>query len=215
MTTNKKKEIINAAKRLYQKDFLASCDGNISMRLADGNILITPSGCQKAFMSEDQMALCTKEGIPLKGTPSSETAMHIAVYQQCPEAQAVVHAHPPYVIAWSLAKPEQKFLPVEKIPELLLALGSCPVVPYAVPGTKDMAEVLTGYLPENRAFILKFHGGLSWGETLSEALGGIERMEHAVKILTIAESLGGPKSLPPQSLEKLRKIREKIHPKIL
>lgn len=208
-------EILKAAKRLYDKDLLAACDGNISMCTADAEILVTPSGKQKAFMEVADMARCTRNGTVLQGNPSSELAMHLAIYRCCPAAKAVVHAHPPYAIAWSLANRDKKRLPTECLPELLLALGECPVVGYTIPGSEAMGEALIPYLPMQRAFILQFHGALAWGESLAEAVGGIERIEHAAKILSIAAGLGPLASVSAAELEKLRALRAKIHPRIV
>ena len=117
--------------------------------------------------------------------------MHLAVYRSCPEARAVVHAHPPTAIAWSLARPGLDFLPSDALPEVILAAGSIPFVPYARPGTAAMGEVLAPFLPENRLMVLARHGALAWGGTLEEAHNGMERLEHACQILKAAGELGG------------------------
>ena len=78
-----------------------------------------------------------------------------------------------------------------------------------------MAKVLKDFLPNNRAFILRKHGALAWGESLEEALGGIERIEHAAKILAISETLGGARKLSEKNLKSLWKIRKKLAPHIL
>jgi len=140
--------------------------------------------------------------------------MHLAVYRACPEAQCVVHAHPPTAIAWTLAWPELEELPGDVLPELILAAGTIPIVPYARPGTAAMGEALAPYLPERRLLLLARHGALCWGEDLEEATGGIERLEHVAKILKATIDLGGLVPMEAEELEALRAIRGRLGPRI-
>lgn len=82
-------QIIDVARMLYDRRLIFACDGNISMRMNDGTILMTPSGWHKGFLTPDLMAQATLEGEVLKGNPSSELAMHLEVYRKCPESKAV------------------------------------------------------------------------------------------------------------------------------
>lgn len=208
-------QIIRAAELLHQKNMLAGADGNISVRLSDHEILITPSGVAKAFLETRDLAVIQLDGSILKGNPSSERLMHLQVYQSCPEAKAVVHAHPPTAIAWSIARPDWRELPADCLSEVILACGQIPFVPYARPGTAQMAERIQSYLPENRAMILSRHGALTWGESLEEALRGMERIEHTSQILASAQKLGGWTSLPSDEVEFLRETRQKIGNRLL
>ena len=194
---------------------LASADGNVSFRVSDDEILITPSGLAKAFMNPEEMAVINLNGDILKGKPSAERAMHLQVYRQCPEAKAVVHAHPPHAIAWSVSKPELSELPSTSLSEVILACGSIPFVPYATPTTDSMASNLEPFLPEHRLLILSRHGGLSWGESLDEAVGGMERLEHSSEILWLAQSMGELTSLPDAEIGRLREMRSQIGPRTL
>jgi L-fuculose-phosphate aldolase len=206
--------VCEGCRRLHAKDLLAAGDGNISARLADGRIAITPGGVSKARLKPEDMAFLTLQGEILSGRPSSERLMHLAIYESCPEAACIVHAHPPTAVAWTLARPGMAELPGTVLPELILAAGRIPVAPYARPGTAEMGEVLKPYLPAHRLLVLARHGALCWGETLDEALGGIERLEHVAKILKAAEELGGAKPLPPSEVEALQTIRAGLGPRI-
>jgi len=199
--------ICDVCRRLHARNLLAAADGNVSALLGDGRIAITPSGVAKAGLGPDDMAFMDPDGTVRSGRPSSERLMHLAVYRACPEARAVVHAHPPTAIAWSLAFPELDRLPGDALPELILAAGSIPIVPYARPGTAAMGENLVPFLPEHRLMILARHGALAWGETLEEAYNGLERLEHACQILKAAHELGGARPLPEPELEALRAAR--------
>lgn len=208
-------EIIDICKRLHARNLLAAADGNVSVRISEDRILITPSGKPKADVLPEEIAVVKLDGEVLKGSPSSEMFMHLKVYNECIEAQAVVHAHPPTAIAWTVARPELESLPAACLSELILAVGELPIVKYARPGTDDMGEVLVSYLKSHRAMLLSRHGALTWGESLTEAFMGMERIEHVSEILFKAHALGGLTSLPESEITELKKMREKIGPKLL
>lgn len=199
--------LCEAGRRLHARNLLAAADGNLSYRFSDDRIAMTPSGVSKANLSPGDFAFLQLDGTVLSGRPSTERLMHLAVYRRCPEARAVAHAHPPTAIAWSLAHPDYAFLPDEAMPEVILAAGRIPFVPYARPGTEAMGDGLLPFLPHHRLLILARHGGLCWGESVAEAANGLERLEHVCQILLSAERLGGAKPLPASEIEALRALR--------
>lgn len=207
--------IIEIGKRLYHKNLLAAADGNISCRLDNQTILITPSGMPKGFICADQLALIDLDGNVLMGKPSSESRMHLQVFKSCPQAQVVIHAHPPTAVAWSIAFPHDLALPNTAMSEMILALGEVPIIPYARPGTEDMAKVLLPHLPKRRAMILARHGAISWGEDMQEAMNGIERIEHSAQMLMLAKQLGGITHLPADEIDFLKEVRAKLGDKNL
>lgn len=207
--------IVEACRRLHERNLLAAADGNISCRLPFNRIAITPTGVNKVKLRVEDMAFMQLNGLVIKGKPSSERLMHQAVYRACPEATCVVHAHPPTAIAWSLARPDLAFLPDESLPEVILAAGRIPIVPYARPGTAAMGEALARFLPQFRLMILARHGALCWGETIEDAYNGIERLEHVCQILKSAMELGGLAPLPESELAALRDLRARQGPRIL
>lgn len=210
-----RESIVAACKRLYNRNCLAAADGNVSYRLSNERILITPSGAAKAFIDPDQMAVMDLEGRIVEGNPSGERLMHLAIYRRCPEAKAVVHAHPPHAIAWSLLAPRLSELPGDVLPEVTLAAGRIPIVPYARPGTAAMGENLNPFLPECRLMILERHGAVAWGESMNEAAGGIERLEHSSQILWLAKTLGTLSKIDEAEFEALAEMRAKLGPRLL
>lgn len=208
-------DIVRIAHHLYERRMLYAGDGNISALLPDGTVLITPSGRHKGFITVDDLCRMNQEGETLQGKPSSESSMHLDVYKHCPTARAVIHAHPPHAIAWSIARPDSRELPADCMSEVILAIGGIPVAPFAMPGTKEMGERLRPLLPESRAIILARHGAISWGETLWDAFMGMERLESAAEIICKAESMGGVTSLPAATVRQLRELRTKIGPRSL
>lgn len=203
-------EIIEVCRRLHARNLLAAADGNVSFRLSDEEILFTPTGVNKARMREEDIAVVTLDNRVLSGKPSGERLMHLEVYRRCPQARALVHAHPPTAIAWTVARPDLRELPAEALSELILAVGAVPVAPYARPGTEDMGTVLQPFLPHRRVILLARHGALSWGEDLEEAYNGMERLEHISQILKSAHDLGGITTLPAAEVAVLREMRAKM-----
>lgn len=206
--------ICDACARLHARNLLAAGDGNVSVRLEDGRIAITPSGVGKARLKPADMAFLAMDGTVLSGRPSSERHMHVTIYRTCPEARSVVHAHPPTAVAWTLARPGLRELPAEALPELILAAGRIPVVPYARPGTEGLGTALLPFLPQHRLLLLASHGAVCWGEDLEEAYLGMERLEHIALILKAAVELGGISPLPASELEALKAARAQMGPRI-
>jgi L-fuculose-phosphate aldolase len=208
-------DLLDACRRLHAGGLLAASDGNLSVRLPNGLIAMTPSGVPKLKVQLGDLAHLQLDGTIIEGRPSSERAMHLAIYRAVPAAKAIVHAHPPTAIAWSLARPDLQELPADGLPEVILAAGRIPVVPMALPGTEAMGTGLLPFLPQHRLLILARHGGLCWGEHLDEAAGGMERLEQVATILWRAETLGGAKPLAAGELAELRFLRAKLGPRII
>ena len=128
-------DIVEVGRRLYARGYTASNDGNISVRLDDGRLLMTPKSVCKGFMTPDMMCITDLEGRKLAGDrgPSSEMLMHLEVYRQRPDAQAVVHAHPPTATGFAVAG-----IPLTRavLAEVVTTLGSIPIAEYATPSTR-------------------------------------------------------------------------------
>ncbi|OYZ20091.1 MAG: aldolase [Bdellovibrio sp. 28-41-41] len=211
---NIKNKIIEVCQRLHDRNLLAAADGNVSVKENDQTIWITPTGQTKAFMNNQELAQITQDNKIISGTPSSERKLHLAIYRNCPTAKAVVHAHPPHAIAWSLAFGDLKELPYKSLPEVILATGKIPIVPYARPGSDEMGDNLSPFLPDHKVLIMQKHGAVAWGETLDEAYRGIERVEHISYILKLAIELKNSKmnleELPADEIKELFELRTQI-----
>ncbi|OFZ11416.1 MAG: hypothetical protein A2Z20_04880 [Bdellovibrionales bacterium RBG_16_40_8] len=207
--------IIEVCKQLHQKNMLAAGDGNVSVKISDDEIIITPTGKAKAYIAPNDFAKVKLDGTIVYGNPSSELAMHLKIYRSCEQAKAVVHAHPTHTIAWSLARPFDIELPCEVLPEVLLSLGRVPIIPYARPSSDELAHALDQHLQFNKVFILQRHGALSWGESLDEGYFGIERIEHSCQILYLAYQMGQPIQLDKSEIGALKDMRRSIGLKTL
>ncbi|SDG98018.1 L-fuculose-phosphate aldolase [Aneurinibacillus thermoaerophilus] len=195
-------EMVEVGRRLYQSGFVAANDGNISVRVNEKHVLITPSGVSKGFMSASSMLLVNLEGevIEGEGRPSTESAMHFDIYKHRPDVQAVVHAHPPTATGFAVAG-----IPLDQLamPELIVTMGTIPLAPYGMPGTDELPSTLRPYYQEHDAILLSNHGAVTMGRTLTEALFKMESVEMCAKILFTARMLGRVRELSDEQVDKL------------
>ncbi|MBK7320747.1 class II aldolase/adducin family protein [Candidatus Villigracilis affinis] len=202
--------IIECGRIAYERHLVTSNDGNISARMENGNILITPSGISKGRLSADDMLVVDLDGNIISSRPdrkpSSETPMHLEVYKQRKDVRAVLHAHP--IFATTLTVSGLEF-PVDVLPEVLLTLGNVPVTAYATPSSHEDAAVIRPFVKDHNALLLCQHGSLTYGKNLDEALIHLERIEHVSEIYWRAKMLGEVKRVPPEAQAKLIELHEK------
>ncbi len=205
--TTLKREIIQIGRRMYERGYVASNDGNISVRLPNGNVLITPSGVSKGFLNPEEMVLVDAQGKVLshKSTPSSELEMHLKIYENRPCVVSVCHAHPIYATAFAAAGKE---LDTCLLSETIFTLGKVPLVAYGTPGTKDIYRDLLRWLPDYDAFLLANHGVVTVGKSLLKAYHKLETVEHSAHITYLTEQLGGGKLLSVRDVRKLEKLKQ-------
>jgi len=199
--------IIQVCRRLYDRGLVAGPDGNVSVRLPDESILVTPSGLSKVDVTLDDLVIVHLDGSVLDGrrSPSSELAMHLRIYRRRDDVRAVVHAHPPTATGFAVAG-ESFMAPV--LPEVILQMGAVPLVPYATPGTEELPDAMEPFLARHDAFLLANHGATTVGPTLIVAHQRMESLEHAAQILLAARSLGRVNELTAVDADRLRERRE-------
>ncbi len=207
--------LAQACRRLHARGLLAGTEGNLSVRLAGGDLVVTPSGVDKGAVEAAQM-LCvgfsgswhasggwrhdgTRRGAPGDGDPgdstsrpSSELGMHLACYAARPDVRAVVHAHPPFATGFATAG---RTVPANVLPEIPVVVGPVALVPYGRPGTTALAMAMGPYLDGHEVFLLSNHGVTTVGTSLSEAVLRLESIEQAAHILFVAHGLGGAQPL--------------------
>jgi len=205
-------ELIAVCQKLAEKDLIAATDGNVSCRVGEGRLIVTPSGRPKGELRPIDLLLLNLHGEVLAGRekPSSEIRMHLEVYRQRGDVAAVVHAHPPMLTAFTLAG-----IPfvAEALPEVWLTFGPVPTAPYATPCTAEVPQALVPFLEKHQAILLERHGSLTLGRSLNEAYLRLEKLEHAARILFFAHLLSKepPSPLPAEALRKLEKL---VHPSV-
>ena len=204
-----KKEICEVGHKIYNDGFVAANDGNISVKVSDNEYYCTPTGVSKGDLTPDMIIRIDGKGNKIEGrlNPSSEIKMHLRVYQERPDVNAVVHAHPPVATAFTVAGvPLDKYI----LPEAVLTIGYVPTCEYGTPSTMEIPDSLMPYIQNHDAFLLKNHGALTVGNTLKKAFFTMEEVEINAKICKYAMELGGVEEIPCDQLEKLMELRQKM-----
>src|ERR671938_1371221 len=202
-----RKLIIEVGKLLYERNYVVSSDGNVSVRLDDGRVVATPTMTCKGRMTEDSLAVTDPEGRPLNDRKaSSELAMHLLIYRERADVKAVCHAHPPHGTAFAVAG-----LAIDQpiLSEVILTLGCVPIAEYGTPSTTELTEAMRPLVKHHNALLMANHGAVAYGADLWQAFDRLETLEHTAKIAILARALGGSRNLPPDSIEKLINIRER------
>lgn len=215
--------IVSACARLAVRGLLAGTEGNVSVRLADGSLLATPSGVAKSEVVPDALVHLHADGTPCHGvTPgglvcniqhgaavgvaSSEMRMHVRLYAQRRDVMAVVHAHPPAATAFATAG---RNLPTDVLPELIVNVGPVALVPYGRPGTDALPDTMMPWMATHEVFLLSNHGVTTVGGSLEAAVHRMESCEQAARILLGAQLLGGAMALPAGEADALAEIRRR------
>jgi L-fuculose-phosphate aldolase len=199
-------DIVEVGRRMYARGYTASNDGNISVRLGEGRLLMTPKSVCKGFMTPDMMCITDLNGRKLQGErdPSSEMLMHLEVYRQRPDVQAVVHAHPPTATGFAVAG-----IPLDRavLAEVVATLGSIPIAEYATPSTTELPEAVRKYIKAHDGMLLANHGALTVGTDLFSAYYKMETIEHFAKISLVARLLGREHLIAREELNRLQELR--------
>ncbi|MEW5975117.1 MAG: class II aldolase/adducin family protein [Acidobacteriota bacterium] len=207
-TDQHRKDIVEIGRRVYRLGYVAAYDGNISVRLDDGNILVTPSAISKGYMTENDLVIVDPDGKKISGErkASSESAMHLLIYKLRPDVRAVVHAHPPCATGYAAAG-----IPLNKalVSEIVMVLGCVPLAPYGTTGTPELTEAIRPLIPNHDAVLLANHGVVTYGADVFQAHGKMETVEHFARISLVARILGKEVLLSPEDVGKLMLAREK------
>lgn len=205
-----KKQIVEMGRRMYAKGFVAANDGNISCRTGPNEVICTPTGVSKGFLTPNMLVTVDMKGKVLSGTmtPSSEIKMHLRVYNEKPEILAVTHAHPIAATSFAIAG-----IPLDKavLPEQVVILGSVPIAKYALTGSQEVPDSIAPYLKDYNAVLLANHGALTWGRSIEEAFFRLEEVEYFAQItLNVYTLLGRANELSCDQVEQLMGVREKF-----
>ncbi|MDI9641176.1 class II aldolase/adducin family protein [Kamptonema cortianum] len=196
--------ICEVGRRLWLKDLVGGTEGNISARLDENRFLITPSGAAKGMMSPEDLLICDSAGKKLagSGTVSSEFRLHTEIYEHRPDCQSVVHAHPPVATAMSVAGAT---IPDDVFPESAIVLGRVALVPFAMPGTEDVADAIRPFLADYKTLVLAHHGACTMGKDVFDAGNRMEILERVANVLLYAKTMGGVRRLSEEAMNYLSK----------
>jgi L-fuculose-phosphate aldolase len=203
-----KAQLVGIGKRMYEKNYVASNDGNLSVRVRENAVWATPTGVSKGFMKEEDMVLLALDGTVLEQSerrPSSEIKMHLRIYRENPGAMGVCHAHP--VISTSFAVAGIA-LNEPIYPEAMVNLGCVPCVRYETPGSQGVPDSIAPYANSHCAVLLGNHGPVTWGRSLTEAWHRMEAVEHFAQITFNSRYvMGKANQLNGDQIDALVKIR--------
>ena len=206
-----KKEMCEIGKRVYNRVMVAANVGNFSVKLNDNEFLCTPTGVSKGFMTPEYICKVDAQGNVIQANkgfkPSSEIKMHMRVYKERPDVQAVVHAHPLYATSFAIAG-----IPLTQpiMPEAIISLGCVPIAEYGTPSTNEIPDAVSKYLPYYDAVLLENHGALAYSDSLLNAYHKMESVEFYARLLYQSKVLGGPQELSQAQVERLYEIRRQF-----
>jgi len=208
-----REQICEVGKRIWLKGWVASNDGNISMRIGDEYVITSPTGISKGFMSPDMLVKVDLNGNIRSGylQPSSEIKIHLEAYRRRDDIRAVVHAHPPVSTGYAVANIPLDF---QTLPEIIISLGRIPLARYGTPSTTELSESISELILCHVAVLLANHGAITVGKDVMEAYYKMESVEHFAHISLVAHQLGGMKQISEPDIEKLEDIREQFGIKI-
>lgn len=207
MKENLLKEILFYSKLLHKNGLVSATDGNISVR-KKGGFFITPSAFPKRELEKNQIVELDSQGNPAKGKPSSESKMHLAIYNAGKDINAIVHAHPPFTTALSLIDADFEKIPLS---EFFISLQRVKTLCYVEPGSAELAKKVSALFrnPDVHAVILKNHGAVTTGNSLKGAYYRMEALEHSSKIYFMASVIGRPKSFDKDIINRLIEMGKK------
>ncbi len=201
MFEKEKKEVIKAGITLDRYGLIALSGGNVSVRMASGEILITPSGMIYEDMVPDDVLVMDLEGAVIEGgrKPSSDTDGILYIFQKRPDVNATIHTHQPYATAVGLVEDE---FTVNLTTLANAAAGHVKVTPYSSPGSVDLGIDTVEYLGSSLAVILAHHGVMTVGKDLKQALYAAVYLEEAAKCYLAARAVGPLKQMSPAQIQQ-------------
>ncbi len=199
-------DIVEVGRRLYARSYVASNDGNISVRLDGNRLITTPKSVSKGFMTPDMMVIVDFDGKKVSGErdASTELPMHLEVYRNRPDVNAVVHAHPPLATGFAVAG-----IPLTRavLAEVITTLGSIPIAEYGTPSTAELPAAVRKYIKAHDGLLLANHGAVTCGPDVMAAYYKMETIEHFAKISLVARMLGGENLISKDEVERLQGLR--------
>jgi L-fuculose-phosphate aldolase len=197
-----RKALVTAGRQLATTGLIVAAEGNLSVRLSGDLFLATPAGFAKGELTAGDLVVVDLNGECRGGRfhVSSEWPVHREIYRARPDINAVCHAHPPHASAYACAR---RLIPT-LMPEAVVILGDqVPLVPYATPGSQELADAVAEIAGQCYAFLLANHGAVTCGSDVRQALHRMETLERVAQVAVLAEGIGGGIPLTNQELLKL------------
>ena len=203
-----KEDICDIGRRIYAKSFAAANEGNISIRLDENRVLVTPTLISKGFMKPDDICTVDMDGNQVAGTRkhTSEVKLHLEIYRQRDDVKSVVHCHPPHATAFAVAREP---IPNCVLPEPDIFLGEVPIAPYATTGSAEFAKTILPFVKSTNTIILANHGTVSYESTVERAYWLTEILDAYCRVLILAKQIGHVEFLSDAQGKELLDLRTK------
>lgn len=200
-----REEVAYFMRRLYTQQLTTTSGGNVSMKVDDGHILITPSQLDKARLTAEQIGIVSPDGT--NKTPelkfSMESGMHLSLYRQRNDIKAIIHAHPVFGTSFAVMNKEVN---CRLMGESRAVIGSPVVAPYALMGTKNLAWKVADAAKKSNVVLLKNHGVLTVGENLLQAFDRIEVLEVAAKVTLITNLMNDCNEISEEDIQDIDQL---------
>jgi len=205
-----KAEIIAVGKKLWQRQYVDGNGGNISARISDKYVICTPTLLSKGDLRPEDLSLVDLENNKIAGDrpQTSEVALHLEIYKAVPQAQAVVHCHPPYATAHAIAGviPQGNLIPEQEV-----FIGPVALAPYETPGTQEFARSVLPMAKNHNTILLRNHGIVCWSDTVTHAEWNAEIIDTYCKTSMIASQLKSPLTeIPPDKIDEILAIKRHL-----
>ncbi len=203
-----KQDMCDIGRRIYNRQFAAANDGNITVRVGENEVLCTPTLHCKGFLKPDDISLVDMNGKQLSGRKkrSSEALLHLEIYRQREDIKSVVHCHPPHATAFAIAREP---IPQCILPEVEVFLGDVPITKYETPGGQSFADTIIPFVKKTNVMILANHGTVSYGETVEQAYWWTEILDSYCRMLMLARQLGHVAYLSEGKSRELLDLKDK------
>jgi len=200
-----RKEVARFMRRLYLKGLTTTSGGNISIRVSDDIIVITPSATDKGDMKWKEVGVISLLGENLTPDlhPSMEYALHINIYKKNKDVTAIVHAHPVFASSFTAMK---LTINTSLTAEARAICGVPRFVPYAIMGSAELADIAAQNATDADILLLENHGILTTGSSLLAAFDKLEVLENAARMTMITEITGKKKMLSPTRLREIDRL---------
>ena len=204
--SHKKEKLCLWAKSMFDRGLTCGSSGNISVRLDDGGLLVTPTGKSMGFLDPAEISHFSEAGTLLSGlAPTKEMPLHSAFYETRTGTGAVVHLHSTHSVAMSILPDTD---PNDALPPLtaygIMKLGKVKLLPFYMPGDPEMGAAIRGLAGKRNAVLLAHHGPVVAGKDLEAAVFEMEELEENAKLALLTRSLC-PTSLSMLQIEALVK----------
>ena len=202
-----KQDICDIGQRIYNRQFAAANDGNITVRVSENEFLCTPTLHCKGFLKPDDICMIDITGKQIAGRKkrSSEALLHLEIYKQREDIKSVVHCHPPHATAFAIAREP---IPQCVLPEVEVFLGDVPITKYETPGGQDFADTIIPFVKRTNVMILANHGTVSYGESVEQAYWWTEILDSYCRMLMLAKQLGNVSFLSGTKSQELLDLKE-------